>query len=354
MLSYKKFVQIFLAIVLLILSLIISVNIYVDPLLYFGGNKQSGLNANYNSRISKTILYSQSDKNYNCIIFGSSTAMYMHASEFKDYRCFNFSVSSGNIVESVKIAEYIKKFGKEPSIVIVGVDAFNFKRNYLKPTSLPEEILNQTTTKIFWERYISLNVFLFSIKDLFGMLERNAQYDVVTGDFSQIVMDEFKPDNIVTNRKEPNPNWKYNVVYKDSIVHYKRLREIFPEADFVGYMPHKSLWDIARIEFLGGTDNTLEVMYEVSKVFDRFYDFTVASKVTSDPLNTPDGFHYDMKTLIDVINVIEEQVASYSLAVHTMSRGEYMRDYKKALDDFIVHYNLKPAEDLRKPDEPNK
>jgi hypothetical protein len=336
--DYKLFVMKFLIGVMLLASAIFGLNAYIDPLWYFGGNRYSGINYTVNERLSKLNLYLKSPGSYDCIIFGSSGVTLLDPSLFKYHHCFNFSSSAGNVLDFIDYAKYIKALGVQPQLIIVGVDLFDFQSNKLK-SDAPAEVKKLTSPPSALTTYLSWDAVALSIKTIRGQASTPRNYDK---NFKGIILTQLlspqsvkymqdqifrSPDSFVSTT-EPATT--------DNIRYYQELRDIFSHSEYVGYVPHRSPRLMAKIESQGHLDSALEVIYQVSKVFDRFYDFSIPSEVTTNSSDTYDGLHFGPDTTRHIAEEINGDTQTPWLHLHEETYEQYRSDYRHRLDEYIT------------------
>ena len=72
---------------------------------------------------------------------------------------------------------------------------------------------------------------------------------------------------------------------------YDQLCRKFNKAEFIGYVPPISAWDVeSKCDKV--LKNYLETIYRISQIISPFYDFSAPSKITSTIEDTYDGSHY--------------------------------------------------------------
>uniref|UniRef100_UPI0030D7934F hypothetical protein n=2 Tax=Argonema antarcticum TaxID=2942763 RepID=UPI0030D7934F len=300
------------------------INWAVDPLWYGKGNRITGRNFSFNERVSKTNFLLQSQpQNYDCLILGSSRVTLLKASSFNNHRCFNYSFSAGRIEEFVEYAKYAKSKGLKPKKVYVGVDAFNFDKS-----TPPLAGVGKIDPQPIYQAYFSLDVLLFSARTILGFSPDPRYYNQ---NFESEVIEntpKYKPE--FYDREKPSS------CNASKIEEYKKLRNVFPQADFVGYVPPISAWNVVNETYGRGlTDCGLQAFYEVSKILGVMYDFSVPSTVTSDSKNTYDGSHFYPEIQNKVTEVLEGKVSNFGVRIDKYNLVEYRQFYKMKLKEFL-------------------
>jgi hypothetical protein len=135
--------------------------------------------------------------------------------------------------------------------------------------------------------------------------------------------------------------------------HYARLREQFPRARLLGYVPPVSAYYIANLQVAGTLGGYLDVMSALGGVFDEFYDFSVPSSITSDPANTYDGSHYYPAINARVAEVLNRGARAtggsaptqeLALAVHALSPQAYRGAFEQRVSGFLRGTRLAVAD----------
>src|SRR5579863_513000 len=140
----------------------LAVNMAIDPLWYFRGNLVTGVNYAFNERLAKVNRLLPHLAGYDCLVLGSSTASLMPERMIPGHRCFNLGFSSGVVAEFLLYAKYLRARGFAPTLLLIGVDEFDFEGPTVPPV-VPEFILNDRDPPAFWQSYLSLDALDFSI-----------------------------------------------------------------------------------------------------------------------------------------------------------------------------------------------
>lgn len=322
---------------------VLALHLLIDPLWYGSGNRLFEQNFPYNERFSKAILFHRDPTRYDCVILGSSRTTLLDASEIEGHSCFNFSVSNGNVGE---YEEFVRYAGSKTDLrlVVLGVDAFNFSDHGLGG-ALPEFVRSGTDPPNFFESYLSLDVLSFSLSALVSREHRTRYYDA---DFVCNVMSgqgPFEPALKIdpshdfgglaaspTNTVGPFfPSRAHGLV--------DRIRSEHPSIRLVGYVPPLSAHFLAHVQSAGNLDGYLESIWNASRGFDAFFDFSFPSELTTDVRNTYDGSHFFRSVNDRVAEVLSESRVrgepGIALELHSMTERDYFDAFKTALDAFI-------------------
>src|SRR5206468_1011253 len=111
-----------------------TVNCLVDPLWYLRGNVLTEINYPFNERLSKLIRFLPRMRDYDCMIFGTSRATLLPEEKAEGYRCFNMAVSDGQASEYLLYADYLRKRGFAPRLIIVDIR----RSDMIGPATPPE------------------------------------------------------------------------------------------------------------------------------------------------------------------------------------------------------------------------
>lgn len=317
-----------------LLGSVAGINWLIDPLWYSHGNMLTGKNFAFNERITKTNLFLRTkDKvDYDCIILGSSRVTTLRKSEFTKYNCFNYALKGAEIPDFVSYANFIKSQGIDPKIVYVGIDGLNFvekERKEQQPVTI-----QSLQTKSSLEAYFSADVLLFSAMTLLG----------VSPDPGNFYDQNFEPVDF-ENPPTYNPQfYKPASLQKcdlSPIETFASLKEFFPNAKFVGYVPPRSAWSMVNDTYERGLmDCYLSAFYELSQRFDAMYDFSIPSEVTKNPANTFDGSHYSVVVNNRIAKILQsESVDNFGIRVDNYNFETYRSIYRQQLRTFLVEKN---------------
>ncbi|MBH8554608.1 hypothetical protein I8751_20030 [Nostocaceae cyanobacterium CENA357] len=324
MLDYFK---IYFTVVSVLLSSVGAINLTIDPLWYFRGNKLKNFNMSFNERLTKTNLFLHSNRQkYDCLIFGSSRLTLLNTTSLKNNVCFNYSFSAAKSEEFAKYAAYAKEKGVNPKKVYVGIDAFNFTPS--KKTAFQSKVEVAEPKPIYQSYLLSLDTLRFSFK-------------TITGQFSEV---RFYDQGFQGRVSKNAPQYKPKFSNKRSqekcdfsrIPYYKQIRQIFPNAEIIGYVPPISAWKVFNDSYARGLlDCQLEGIYQVAKNFDTTYDFSYPSKLTTRTDNTYDGSHYYPDVHDQIAKVLEGKRTNLGIRANQYSLNEYQQFHKNKLKEFL-------------------
>ncbi len=312
----------------IILFFIGAINYTVDPLWYGKGNKINATNIAFNERLTKTNLYLHNapKEKYDCLIFGSSRTTLLNTSLLKKNNCFNYSFSAGTAEDFFKYAKYIEEKGVSPKKVYIGVDAFNFDAE----RAIKHNIKIEERLPLYQSYLFSKDTLKLSINTILRRASLPRYYD---DSFQVKVFEdtaEYKP-KFIEQTSNNNSTCDFT-----RISYYKKLKALFPQAEFIAYVPPVSIWELYNKSYHRGILNCqLKGIHRVSQFFDAMYDFSYPSAVTANVANTYDGSHFYPQVNNTIAKVIEGRESNFGIRVDRMSVGEYQKFYRKRLKIFL-------------------
>ncbi len=325
--KYKKYTAYSFFIISTGLLLVLLINSLVDTLWYFGGNKLFAENYSFNERLSKLNQYLVEPGRFDCIVFGSSRVTMLDVRNIENNSCFNFSFSDGNPREFVYYAEYIKKYGRLPDKLIIGIDARFFSRQHIN-FNVPDVVKKLHRPANFIRPYLSFDVLDFTIRTLQKKPPKRRYYtDELIGDILPGTADYnpppcFTPDGF----GEPYTNKNINYI--------SRIKRILQAKSVIGYVAPISAWDMLLLIEDGELDSYISLIYELSKEFDQFYDFSVPSIMTARTDNNFDGHHFSRQANNKIAEVLNGRASEPGLPLHELSYKEYKRIFTAEMLNF--------------------
>jgi len=328
--QYVKYLTVLGSCSITLCLIVLCINLFFDPLWYLNGNQFEGVNYMFDERLSKTNQYvkRRSSQSYNCFIFGSSRTTLLNESLLEDpYRCFNFSFSGGRIKEFVAFAKWLKSRGENPDYIIVGIDDFNFVQLHEK-LNIPDFITHHSDPPSMFSSYFSLDALDMSFRLFFHAANDPKIYDQAF--LGTVVQD---PPTYHPTLLTYQQTLRQNIVSE-----YKKLRNIFPQSVFIGYIPPVSSWITAsksqeEIIFF------LHSVYAMSNFFKTIYDFSIPSHVTSNPENTYDGSHYFPFIQDKIVQSINGKPMSFGVQMKAFSKEAYAETYLDNVRQFRASLN---------------
>lgn len=307
---------------------VLAVNAAVDPLWYWRGNIVTGENYAFNERFAKLNRFLRTSDRYDCLILGSSRVTLLDQTRITDYTCANLSFSAGVIPEFVATARYVKAQGFSPKLVIVGADAFNFWRRMR--SKLPAFVKRGEPPPGWTRTYLAANAFNFSRRTLSGDSPFARSYDE---NFVGKINEDAPTYTPPARDKMAARAWKFEASRRKM---FFELREVFPEARYVGYVPPISAWrTVEELYLTDYLDLYLRTMTTIAERFDAMYDFSAPSEFTMRPENTYDGGHYSAVVNTAVADVLQGQSRHFGIDVRGITLAEYTQIYNDAIIEFL-------------------
>lgn len=335
---HRAFVRSFALAVALCAGLVFGINVAVDPLWYFSGNRLTGKNFGFDERNAKLNQFLRAPKKYDCVIFGSSRATWMPEDALAPYRCFNLAFSAGQVEEFVAFARYLRKRGIRPRLIVVGVDGFNFETEGRDPVSIPQHVAELGAPPSPLPAYLSADSLKMSWRTLANQMNSPGYYDRT---FTKVVSDRaptFQPDKSLAAEglQRADASRRQNTTFDSrNAALYKALVEVFPEANAIAYVPPISAWHIAELDRRDTLPKYLDALFATAQYFPTFFDYSVPSRITMRTDTTYDGSHYLPEFNRSIgIALVAGKTGDWGLDVKTLDRTAYGDRYREALADF--------------------
>ncbi|ARN74093.1 hypothetical protein BST96_08135 [Oceanicoccus sagamiensis] len=301
----------------------LAINIYMDPLWYFDGNKLTKQNFAFNERLSKPNRYIKTSDNYDCLILGSSRATLLNESLIEGYNCYNFAFSGGKTEEYLAYSKWLNNRGASPRRIIIAIDDRDFTI-VPGPINIPDFIQANSAPPVFWKNYLTLGSLNMSRRLLANISPLPRYYD---DEFYCRIFDTapvYKPE--LEDRSQ--------VVLKENIAElYRELKGIFKNSEFIAYITPVSTWKVAsRTE--RESKHYFQSAYAISTLFNPLYDFSIPSDRTSKTDNTYDGDHYSVELNNEISTVLNNGTTGFGIKVNDLSERDYINIYTKALNKY--------------------
>ncbi len=327
----RRYLATYSSLIILGLVGVFGLNWLTDPLWYGQGNRLSEKNFPFDERTSKTNLFLRSNpEDFDCIIFGSSRATMLNNSAFKE-NCFNYAFSGSSIEEYIPYAQFVAERNPHIKKVYLGIDPENFNQ---KPEDKAFEVKKPRNIYL---SYLSFDLFLFSMDSLLNPMPGARFYN------SQKNFESETVDNWPSYEPAFDVRKSDQSCDRDKVNRYEELRNIFPDAEFVGYSAPVSSWYVVNQLYAYGDvlDCYLEANHQLSQEFTAVYDFTIPSPTTQEPSNGYNHDHYYDHVIYQVSQRIQEasnsspSAPSFGLKVNDYSLDEYKAAYFKEIRDFL-------------------
>ena len=303
-------------------------NLLVDPLWYLHGNLVTGVNFAFNERVAKMNQLLPRLQEYDCLIMGSSRTTLLPERRFAGHRCVNLAFSGGRINEFLLYAHYLRARGFAPSLLIVGVDPFDF-RGPMPDPDIPDFVRTQADPPSLLRTYLSLDALDFSIRELEGDSPHHRYYDRDLNCRILARARAYYPPRVITPFPEPSE------VHIERAALYVELRRMFPAARAIGYVPPVSAWTVARLSLSGDLDGYLTALGRVAAAFDEFLDFGIPSTITATPSDTYDGSHYSEAVNARIAAALQSDQPGPGVDWHQQSARAIAALYRERLDRLV-------------------
>ncbi|MCG7495340.1 hypothetical protein MHO82_00515 [Vibrio sp. Of7-15] len=324
---YKTQIFIFSCTSISIMLIVFVVNLLVDPLWYFNGNKVTDRNFAFNERVSKVNQFHNKKDNIDCLIFGSSRTTLIHESKFQDNTCFNMSFSAGRIDEFIQYSDYLLSYSNNKiDKVIISIEPQNYFSTI--PVSVPDFIHTMEKPDSFLSAYFSMDSFIYSLRTLVGLSPLEREYNK---NFESVVntSKKFNPDLELAQTVSGFGNDLEGVSRQ-----YLELASRYERENVIFYIPPISAWHVKDMDDKGLLDYFLKSIHLISKEGFTIYDFSIVSDVTVNTKNTYDGSHYFPfvnERVVEVITGDNNGSNEFGLYVNGMTQDNYIAYHKNEL-----------------------
>jgi hypothetical protein len=317
----------------LIAAACFAVNCLVDPLWYLRGNVLTEINYPFNERLAKLIRFLPRMHDYDCMIFGTSRASLLPEDKAEGYRCFNMAVSDGQVSEYLLYADYLRKRGFAPRLVIVDIRRSEFI-GPSTPPEVPDFVRAGEAPPSIFATYLSLDALDFSIRTLRGDAPHHRYYDKDFTARLEIRSKKHYYNPAVPIKPDPPPN----DVHPERADAYIQFRQKFPMARAIAYLPPESAWRIAAFSLTDGFDTYLGMIGRIAAAYDEFLDFSVPSPLTlsKDPKDTYDGSHYSRKANERVLAALLADREDAAIAWRGRDAATLLPVYRDRLAEFMA------------------
>ena len=306
------------------------INCLIDPLWYLRGNVLTEINYPFNERLSKINQFLPRLRDYDCLILGSSRATLLPVGSLKGYRCVNFALSDGQIGEFLLYARYLRTRGIAPSLLIVDLRREDFI-GPMPPPDVPDFIRTGENPPSIFTTYLSLDALNFSIRTLRGDAPHHRYYDQ---NFDARL-------EVRSSKHRYNPSAPIEPMAPPFDVHperaemYIELRQLFPAARAIGYIPPESASRIAAFSLTGGLDSYLGAISRIAGAYDEVLDFAIPSTLTESREGTYDGSHYSESVNARIGAALLADNADPGVDWHRQSQTTIIALYHERLRQFL-------------------
>lgn len=306
------------------------VNALVDPLWYFRGNVLTGVNYAFDERTAKMIRFVPRMTDYDCLLIGSSHTALLHERSIESHRCFNLGFAHGRVAEFLAYAKYIRARGFRPTLILVNVDLYDFQ-DLPDALTIPDFIRMGDDPPSALRTYLSLDALNFSLRTLRGAFPNHLIYDPAAQLHIIPKVKPYRPPHHLAAPVKP-PLFHSNLVAA-----FAELRQVFPEACAIAWVPPISAWTIAQLQLDGMLGAYLEALRNISLHYDELLDFSVPSEVTASTTNTFDGIHYIDAVNARVLAALISGRPDFGVDWRRQSASEIAALYQARLAELVFH-----------------
>jgi hypothetical protein len=330
---YRSYFGWLLATVGVIVAACFAVNCLVDPLWYLRGNVLTGVNFAFNERLAGIIRFLPRLADYDCVIFGTSRSSLLPDEKIEGYRCYNLSISDGNAPEYVLYAKYLRERGYAPRLIIVDVKRAEFI-GAQQAVEVPDFIRSGASPPSIFTSYLSLDALDFSIRTLQGDAQHHRYYDADFG--AQLEKRSkkhyYNPTGAIKPTEPPTD------IHPERAEQYIALRQKFPMARAIGFVPPESAWRMASFSMTDGFGEYLDAVAHIASAYDVFLDFSIPTKLTQskNPNDTYDGIHYSRAVNGQVLAALLADKTDLALDWHAQEAAAGGARYRNMLADFVT------------------
>jgi len=310
-----------------------TVNCLVDPLWYLGGNVLTKINYPFNERLAKIIRFVPRMADYDCVIFGTSRATLLPENEVKGYRCYNLAVSDGQVGEWLSYADYLRQRGFAPKLMLVELKRGDLVGPLPKP-EVPDFVRSGASPPSILISYLTLDALDFSIRTLQGDAPHHRYYDADFG--AQLEKRSkrhyYNPAGAIKPMEPPTD------VHPERAEQYIALRQKFPTARAIGFVPPESAWRMASFSLTDGFGEYLGAVARIAAAYDVFLDFSIPTKLTESksPNDTYDGIHYSRAVNGQVLAALLADKTDLALDWRAEDATAAGARYRGLLSDFMT------------------
>ena len=324
--------------------------IYVDPL--WLNTNDNFLNRNqpvYNERLTKTLrlTYGVKAEDYDSISIGSSRSAFLPVDYFKNYRVFNYSVSSVYPEEYIKMLNFYSEKMNKPKAIIIGADFFGTRNDWADFIS--EYIKDSQSKTYVVSQLFSIDTLLLALSIGWNNLtEDTPQYG--NGSYDRYLR------KTLYRKAEHDPRYKplmrkyCRYFYGDTYIYYWRLPDIYteiveryPDTQFIVFTTPITgdLYD-AMIH-KGLLENYLRWITLMVNKFGMIVDLMGHNEFTDNPDNYYDYHHFSSEAGRYIVeDVLEKEQPTFGARITHDNLEQYLVE-KRAEAELILNHNENPC-----------
>ena len=300
----RSYLGILLALILLGIGAIASINFLIDPLWFFTHeNRLNQAQISFDERAQKTNWLHAHAGEFDAVLLGSSRSTYLGQRDFAPWRVFNYAVNGMWPVEYRPYLDHFAKVnGQPPRHVVLGVDFFGSGMP-LSDLPRPEDYIARTgDPRYLVSSLLSLDLFRKSLGVLYrslglgGDVRTMDHYDRSNVRYLSEAMSEDERQRVGLRNLEMFRDRQYGplYVYNSQLPDYWRgLRAAYPDARFVVFTTPDAAPLFALMIRTGHFDHYARWLRELVTEFGEVWDFMGINSVTSQPAQYRDAQHFN-------------------------------------------------------------
>jgi hypothetical protein len=350
--GYKRWVRIYLGVVLCIIGLFGFFNYAIDPLWTFcHSHRYNNAQPGFDERQQKTNrAYFCGLEQYNALLLGSSRTTYINQHDFAPLRVFNYASVSMYPSEYdgwITVAETIK--GKPFDVIILGVDFFGsnagpFGKQQMHDTPPASYYFDKTRSFLYrWKMLFSMDTFRKSIESV--------RHSFIPGTVDYTRENVKKTIHISNKRKQQaivhqvqlHAVWVYGKRYRfntqlKNILH--SLKKKHADSKFIVFTSPISSELFKLMVKSGNLPDYERWLRTLVETFGMVYDFMGINSITSDPNNYADLHHFypDIGRLIAhrIMNTNDSNIPSdFGIAVTKENLEAHLQEIRRQAAPYL-------------------
>ena len=304
MIAFHAWVKIYLTVIIVVLSTLLAFNYLIDP---FGQrdwivNKQFKPVVHERSEKYNYIFYENGFEKFDCLILGSSRVMTITPADNPQIgSCYNFGVHVANNAEKLfLLQEWLKR--KPLQKVFLGIEFYNFHQAYR-----PLHLNTNNFLKGAAGNYLSFNTLNMSYKSLRNQLSNQPQtFFEDDGSINYYLKDQKIADGTYDQSSKKFTNAAKSMILnnyintpfiyeKKALAPLQEIKKLCEQHNIELYAFLTPMQEQARLQ-LQEYPEVLQINQairdDLSHLFPKLHDFSLASQQNQDPKNFYDPWHY--------------------------------------------------------------
>ncbi|QFR48657.1 hypothetical protein FJR48_02525 [Sulfurimonas lithotrophica] len=348
--KYRSYIVNFIAYISIFLGLLISFNIFIDPLWMFTHkNFLNSKQIDFDEREQKTnYINSNSIKDFDSILLGSSRSTFINQNSFAGMKVYNYAVNSMYPTEYREYINFFKdKVNNELKYIILGIDFFGTNKKFPINFNKPSFYLDRSKSIFYkFKNLLSYDMFEFSkknIKNYFYNKEliyydrNNIKYHDIVDEATRKT--RFKMTLLKHINDFKDKNYEYNENY---IQIFEKIKQENKNSKFVVFTPPVTAdLLVALIRDTKRYDEYKRWLYDLIYTFDKVYHFMDINNMTTNLLNYPDDDHMYPKHINTVAKIISSETNkkdNFGVLLDKNNVKEYLDELQKKLKYYEVRY----------------